>query len=71
MRLKSDEVRALSTWIFTWVFLANACFMALWFVGSPPRYGEIVVIAFVGMIVTLAPVSYEPIMPGNAGEVTL
>ncbi|GAB5489302.1 MAG: sulfatase-like hydrolase/transferase [Parasphingorhabdus sp.] len=48
---EKTEIRALLTWIFTWVFLSNACFIALWFVGSPPRYGEILVIAILGMIV--------------------
>lgn len=48
--LSISEGKAFFHWAFIWIFLANSCFMALWIVGAPPRYGEIMVIALIGLI---------------------
>ncbi len=45
-----DEIKRFFNWVFIWVFLANVGFMALWFVGAPPRWWEIGVIGFTGLI---------------------
>ncbi|MEP3225539.1 MAG: sulfatase-like hydrolase/transferase [Parasphingorhabdus sp.] len=46
-----DELSRFFNWIFVWIILANAGFMAMWFVGAPPRYLEIGIIGFTGLIV--------------------
>ncbi len=37
-------------WILLWLILPNISFMILWFIGAPPRYREILVIGFIGLI---------------------
>ncbi len=42
-------------WSLVWIVLANLPFMAMWFVGAPPRYMEIAIAGFVGLIVKRMP----------------
>ena len=44
-----DEMKRFLNWALIWVVLANAGFMALWFIGAPPRWWEIGVIGFTGL----------------------
>lgn len=46
-----EELGRFFNWTFVWIILANAGFMAMWFVGAPPRYLDIAVIGFTGLIV--------------------
>jgi hypothetical protein len=48
------ETTALWLWIITWVLLPNLGFAALWVVGSPPRYPDILATGVVGLIVRRA-----------------
>ena len=41
----------LGRWLLVWVVLANAAFAALWLVGAPPRWAEIVAIGALGLAV--------------------
>jgi phosphoglycerol transferase MdoB-like AlkP superfamily enzyme len=50
-----DEIKRFLNWVFIWVLLANAGYMALWFIGAPPRWWEIGVIGFTGLIVKRFP----------------
>ncbi len=45
------ELNRFLNWAFVWILLANAGFIAMWFVGAPPRYLEIGIIGFTGLIV--------------------
>ncbi len=49
------EFRKFLDWSLVWILLANLPFMAMWFVGAPPRYLEIAVAGFVGLIVKRMP----------------
>ena len=42
-------------WALVWVGLANIPFMAMWFVGAPPRYFEIAIAGLVGLVVKRMP----------------
>jgi hypothetical protein len=44
------EWRRFGNWLLVWVVMANAGFIALWFVGAPPRFFDIVVAGFIGLI---------------------
>jgi hypothetical protein len=44
-----DETRRFLNWALIWVLLANVGFMALWFIGAPPRWWEIGIIGFTGL----------------------
>ena len=44
----SDEVKAFGRWVLVWIVLANLGFVALWFVGAPTRWMEIIIIAVFG-----------------------
>lgn len=46
-----EELNRFLNWMFVWVILANIGFVAMWFVGAPPRYLEIGIIGFTGLIV--------------------
>jgi hypothetical protein len=50
-----DEMRRFGNWLLVWIFLANLPFMAMWFVGAPPRHFEIVTAGFIGLIVKRFP----------------
>ena len=41
----------LGRWLLVWVVLANAGFAAMWLVGAPPRWAEIVAIGALGLAV--------------------
>lgn len=43
-----DEMKAFGRWVLVWLVLANLGFVALWFVGAPTRWLEIIVIAIFG-----------------------
>ncbi len=45
-----EETKRFLNWALIWVVLANVGFMALWFIGAPPRWWEIGVIGFTGLI---------------------
>lgn len=51
----SAEFKKLLNWSLIWIGLANIPFMAMWFVGAPPRYFEIAMAGFVGLIVKRMP----------------
>ncbi|NJM50035.1 MAG: sulfatase-like hydrolase/transferase [Sphingomonadales bacterium] len=42
-------------WLLTWVVMTNIGFAALWFVGAPPRFFDIMVAGFLGLIVKRFP----------------
>jgi len=44
----SDEMKAFTRWVLVWLGLANVGFIALWFVGAPTRWMEILIIAVFG-----------------------
>ena len=44
----------LATWILCWIVLPNLPFMAMWVVGGPPRYPEILAAGTIGLIVRKA-----------------
>jgi hypothetical protein len=46
-----DEAKRFLNWVLIWMLLANIGFMALWFIGAPPRWWEIGVIGFTGLVV--------------------
>jgi hypothetical protein len=45
-----EEAKRFLNWALIWVLLANIGYMALWFVGAPPRALEIGIIGFAGLI---------------------
>ncbi|MBP7951943.1 MAG: sulfatase-like hydrolase/transferase [Sphingorhabdus sp.] len=49
------EWRRFGNWLLVWVVMTNIGFAALWFVGAPPRFFDIVVAGFVGLIVKRFP----------------
>ncbi|HEY9090119.1 sulfatase-like hydrolase/transferase [Parasphingorhabdus sp.] len=51
----SVELGKFINWALIWLGLANIPFMAMWFVGAPPRYFEITVGGIVGLIVKRMP----------------
>ena len=51
----SKEFRKFLNWALIWVGLANIPFVAMWFVGAPPRYFEIAVGGIIGLIVKRMP----------------
>jgi len=54
---KSDrtDFQKFKDWALVWVLLANLPFMAMWFVGAPPRYLSIALAGFTGLIVKRMP----------------
>ncbi len=52
---KDAETKRFWNWILVWIILANIGFMALWFVGAPPRFNDILVAGFIGMVVKRFP----------------
>ncbi len=51
----SDDLKRFGNWALIWIALANLPFMAMWFVGAPPRYMEIAIAGFTGLIVKRMP----------------
>ncbi|VAW01291.1 hypothetical protein MNBD_ALPHA04-1646 [hydrothermal vent metagenome] len=51
----SDDLKRFGNWALVWIILANLPFMAMWFVGAPPRYMEIAIAGFTGLIVKRMP----------------
>lgn len=51
----SADFRRFANWALVWIGLANVPFMAMWFVGAPPRFMEIAIAGFVGLIVKRMP----------------
>lgn len=51
----SADLKKLLNWSFIWIGLINIPFMAMWFVGAPPRHFEIAVAGFIGLIVKRMP----------------
>ncbi len=51
----SADLKKLLNWSFVWIGLINIPFMAMWFVGAPPRHFEIAVAGFIGLIVKRMP----------------
>ncbi len=51
----SPDFRKFCDWSLVWVLLVNAPFMAMWFVGAPPRWLEIALAGFTGLIVKRMP----------------
>lgn len=49
------EWRRFGNWLLVWVVMTNIGFVALWFVGAPPRFFDIVIAGFVGLIVKRFP----------------
>lgn len=50
-KLPKEEWYAFKNWLFVWVLLANSGFMLMYFIGSPPRSGEILTFGAVGLLV--------------------
>jgi Sulfatase len=50
-----SDLRKFLDWSLVWILLANLPFMAMWFVGAPPRYLEIATAGFIGLIVKRMP----------------
>lgn len=48
--LLAGEGALLVNWIAVWVLCANAAFMAMWFVGAPPRAADILFIGVAGLV---------------------
>ncbi len=46
-----DQWRLFANWLLVWIVIANAGFAAMWIIGAPPRWQEIVVMGFAGLIV--------------------
>jgi Sulfatase len=44
------EMQRFLNWVLVWVVLANICFLPLWFIGAPPRWMEIGIIGFTGLL---------------------
>ncbi|MEH6758117.1 MAG: sulfatase-like hydrolase/transferase [Parasphingorhabdus sp.] len=53
-RLSAELIKFLN-WALIWLGLANIPFIAMWFVGAPPRYFEIAVAGLVGLVVKRMP----------------
>ncbi len=51
----SADLKRFGNWALIWIALANLPFMAMWFVGAPPRYMEIAIAGFTGLIVKRMP----------------
>lgn len=51
----SADFRKFLNWALVWIGLANIPFMAMWFVGAPPRFFAIAIAGFVGLIVKRMP----------------
>ncbi|MEM8918493.1 MAG: sulfatase-like hydrolase/transferase [Pseudomonadota bacterium] len=51
----SADFRKFANWALVWIGLANIPFMAMWFVGAPPRFMEIAIAGFVGLVVKRMP----------------
>ncbi len=51
----SSDYRKFLNWALIWLGLVNIPFMAMWFVGAPPRYFEIALAGLVGLIVKRMP----------------
>lgn len=50
---------AFGNWILCWIFLPNAAFCLLWFVGGPPRGLEILGTALIGIAAHRAPFAFR------------
>ena len=50
-----SEWAKLRNWLMVWLVLANIAFAPMWFVGSPPRFLQIVAGGVVGLLVRRAP----------------
>jgi hypothetical protein len=46
-----DQWPLFANWLLVWVVIANAGFAAMWIIGAPPRWQEIVVTGIAGLIV--------------------
>ena len=55
MRDYQTSFRKFLNWALIWIGLANVPFMAMWFVGAPPRYFEIAVAGLVGLVMKRMP----------------
>ncbi len=53
-RFSPDFTKFLN-WALVWIFLANIPFIAMWFVGAPPRAFPIALAGFVGLLVKRMP----------------
>ncbi|GAA0478911.1 sulfatase-like hydrolase/transferase [Parasphingorhabdus litoris] len=51
----SADFKKFLNWTLIWLGLANIPFMAMWFVGAPPRYFEIALAGLVGLVVKRMP----------------
>ncbi|WP_162558855.1 sulfatase-like hydrolase/transferase [Sphingorhabdus sp. EL138] len=51
----SADLKRFLNWSLIWLGLANIPFMAMWFVGAPPRYFEIALAGLVGLVVKRMP----------------
>lgn len=49
------DLQKFFNWALVWIGLANLPFMAMWFVGAPPRFLEIALAGFAGLIVKRMP----------------
>jgi len=49
------EWARLGNWLLVWVIIANAGFAAMWLIGAPPRWAEIVAIGALGLAVRERP----------------
>ena len=54
--VQPEEWRKFANWALVWLLLANIGFAAMWFVGAPPRSGEIMAAGGIGLLVRNAPV---------------
>ena len=48
--LIADDLRKFLNWALVWIVLANIPFIAMWFVGAPPRTIAIALTGFVGLL---------------------
>jgi len=54
-KIVSTDLRKFLDWALVWILLANIPFVAMWFVGAPPRYFAIALAGFTGLIVKRMP----------------
>ena len=54
--VEREEWRKFANWALVWLLLANIGFAAMWFVGAPPRSGEIMAAGGIGLLVRNMPV---------------
>ncbi|MBX7458635.1 sulfatase-like hydrolase/transferase [Qipengyuania sp. 1NDH17] len=55
--VERHEWRQFANWALVWLVLANLAFAMMWFVGAPPRGGEIMAAGALGLLVRNTPIA--------------